>query len=59
VPGEVSLGNHAGVWHKRLDSADSDWGGPGSAIPHEVNASDSSAITVAADSCVLFTRERD
>jgi maltooligosyltrehalose trehalohydrolase len=50
----------AGHWRKQLDSADTIWGGPGSTVPLELNVEEKEKVflSLAPESCVVFTRER-
>ncbi|MEB3883893.1 malto-oligosyltrehalose trehalohydrolase [Lyngbya sp. CCY1209] len=45
-----------GTWQKRIDSADSEWMGPGSSLPDTLAESEN--ISLAPESCVLYECQR-
>lgn len=47
-----------GRWRKLLDSAHSAWGGPGSTVSEEILSAGKVSLTLPAESCVLFIKER-
>jgi maltooligosyltrehalose trehalohydrolase len=53
-PAQVVADFPAGRWQKQLDSADTEWGGPGSAIKPVVAAQDQ--FTLMPQSCAVFSR---
>ena len=46
-------------WHKRLDSADAQWHGPGSDVPVQLDAAAGSRLTLPPLAVVLFTSGRE
>jgi len=44
----------AGLWHKRLDSAEARWCGPGSPVSPEVKSEGEVTLTLPPESCLLF-----
>ncbi len=54
----VTLPLPGGRWIKRLDAADSQWGGPGSEVPETVESRGSADVTLAPRACVVLTRDR-
>ena len=55
VDGEVEFPGPDGVWRLLLDSADTVWNGPGTALPDHVRLGD--RMTVRGKSCALFVKE--
>jgi len=53
-PAQVVADFPAGSWQKQLDSADTEWGGPGSAITPVVAAQDQ--LILMPHGCALFSR---
>lgn len=47
-----------GSWTLRLNSSDVRWGGPGSQIPEKYSTGDSSTLTLAAHSFLIFERQQ-
>jgi maltooligosyltrehalose trehalohydrolase len=45
-----------GRWRKRLDSAEEQWGGPGSPAPADLEADGEMALTLPPEACLLFVR---
>jgi maltooligosyltrehalose trehalohydrolase len=43
-----------GRWHKRLDSAEERWSGPGSAVEHEIESDGEVSLTLSPESCLLL-----
>ena len=54
----LSLPLPEGHWRKQMDSADSLWDGPGSTVSSEVVSPGEVSLSLPAESCVLFMRER-
>ena len=54
----LSLPLAEGRWVKQLDSADTSWSGPGSTVPSEVVSEWKVPLSLPAESCVVFIRER-
>ncbi|HJQ23767.1 MAG TPA: malto-oligosyltrehalose trehalohydrolase [Blastocatellia bacterium] len=52
---QVAADFPAGRWQKQLDSADAEWGGPGSAIPPLVTAQ--ARLRLMPQSCAVFKRD--
>jgi maltooligosyltrehalose trehalohydrolase len=46
-----------GSWRKRLDSADADWSGPGSAVPAAIDSPGRVNLVLPGSSCVLFHQQ--
>jgi maltooligosyltrehalose trehalohydrolase len=57
VQASVRLPIPVGRWHKRLDSAEERWQGPGSPVAAEFEADGESALTLPPEACLLFVRE--
>jgi len=53
----VPLPVAGGAWHKRLDTAEPTWGGPGSPAPEMVDAGQSTAVSLPQRAAVLYQRE--
>ena len=54
----LSLPLPEGRWRKQLDSADSIWDGPGSTVSSEVVSPGGVSLSLPAESCVTFIKER-
>ena len=54
----LSLPLPEGRWRKQLDSADSLWNGPGSTVSSEVVSPGGVSLSLPAESCVTFIKER-
>jgi maltooligosyltrehalose trehalohydrolase len=46
----------SGHWHKRLDSAEQRWGGPGSPVGSAIAPEGEATLTLPPESCLLFAR---
>jgi maltooligosyltrehalose trehalohydrolase len=55
-PATLALPLPAGVWTKRLDSADARWGGPGSPVPARLQCTAPVRLTLPGHACILFER---
>jgi maltooligosyltrehalose trehalohydrolase len=53
-PASLRLPWEAGLWHKRLDSAEARWYGPGSPVGLEVKSEGEVTLTLPPESCLLF-----
>jgi maltooligosyltrehalose trehalohydrolase len=53
-PTSLRLPWEAGLWHKRLDSAEARWSGPGSPVAPEVKSEGEVTLTLPPESCLLF-----
>jgi maltooligosyltrehalose trehalohydrolase len=53
----ATLSIPAGRWRKRLDSADKQWLGKGSAAPEQLSSEGKATLTLAPNTFVLFTKE--
>jgi hypothetical protein len=57
MPRVAAIITPAGRWRRVLATSDAYWGGPGSALPDEVDgATGSLSVTVPGESAVLFER---
>ena len=54
LPMSLRLPWEAGLWHKRLDSAEARWCGPGSLVGPEVKSEGEVTLTLPPESCLLF-----
>jgi maltooligosyltrehalose trehalohydrolase len=55
----LSLPLPEGRWRKQLDSADRIWGGPGSTVSSEIVSEGKVSLSLPAESCIVFIRERE
>jgi maltooligosyltrehalose trehalohydrolase len=53
----ITLPVPAGIWGKRLDSAEQSWLGNGSAVPEQLNSPGEAALDLMPKSFILFTKE--
>jgi maltooligosyltrehalose trehalohydrolase len=53
---EVAIELPPGIWHKRLDSADACWGGPGRAVREEIEGATLTTLQLTPRSLLLFER---
>ena len=57
IESTLAVGCEPGVWHKAIDSADSRWRGPGSAVPQEIESRRELVVRLQATSFAVFQRE--
>ncbi len=57
APAAPSLDLPVGIWHKRLDSADTVWNGPGSNVPDEIPSTGRVEVSLQPHSFVLLQKQ--
>jgi maltooligosyltrehalose trehalohydrolase len=58
-PAVISLSLPSGRWHKRIDSAEKRWQGPGSIVPDQIHSEGAVVFNFAPRNFVLLTRDRN
>jgi maltooligosyltrehalose trehalohydrolase len=58
IPASAVLALPKGCWRKKLDSTDIQWQGPGSSVPSFLTSSGEVVLTIPAETCLLFARDK-